>query len=212
MLTRHQLRNQGVATVEFFVVALFALLPLLLGTLQVALLLVANHHVDFAAFAAARRGAASHGDPDAMRNEFTKAIVPLFVSSATPINRNNVVARVASAYARAAIDVRLHARFTTLAPDSAAKRDVAISRDGQPVIPNDSLHYREPAVQEANLLKVEVVYCHPLLVPFARELMIGALRAIDYDPWHHYCYATGRVPIRSVGTTPMQSDFWVRGD
>ncbi len=146
-----------------------------------------------------------------IRSEFTKAMVPLFVSSAEPLNRDNVVTRVVGAYARAAVDVSLHARFTTLAPDVTAQREFAIEREGQRVIPNDSLNYRSSGVREANLLKVEVVYCHPLLVPFARELMIGALRTIDHDPWHHYCYSSGRVPIRSVGVTPMQSDFRVRG-
>ena len=42
------------ATLEFHIVAVLALLPVCLGTLQIALLLVANHYVDFAAFAAAR--------------------------------------------------------------------------------------------------------------------------------------------------------------
>jgi TadE-like protein len=211
MLTDSLLRSRGVATVEFYIVALFALLPLLLGTLQIGLLLVANHHLDYAAFAAARRGAVSHGDPEAIRSEFTKAIVPLFMSSMEPLNRSNVVIRVAGAYARAAADVSLHARFTTLAPDPAAQREFAIEREGQWIIPNDSLSIRSSGVREANLLKVEVVYCQPLHVPFARELLIGALRRIDRDPWHHYCYATGRAPIRSVGITPMQSDYWVRG-
>ena len=195
---------------EFYVVALFALLPLLLGTLQVGLLLVANHVVDFAAFAAVRRGAVANGEPDAIRSEFTRAMVPLFVSSTEPLTRDNVVTRVVRAYARAAIDVGLHARFATLAPDAAMQREFAVEREGQRVIPSDSLNYRNSGVREANVLKVEVVYCHPLLVPFARELLLGTLRTIDHDPWHQYCYSSGRVPIRSVGVSPMQSDFRVR--
>jgi Flp pilus assembly protein TadG len=211
MLTRSRARSQGVATVEFYIVAILALLPLLLGTLQTALLLVANHHVDYAAFAAVRRGAVSNGDLDAIRKGFTQAIVPLFVSSGAQLNRENAASRISGAYARAAADVSLHARFTALAPGVTLQRESAIEREGQRVIPNDSLSYRSLGVQEANLLKVEVVYCHPLLVPFARELMIGALRAIDHDPWHQYCYRSGRMPLRSVGISPMQSDFQVRG-
>jgi len=211
MLTRVRSRFRGVATVEFYVVALFALLPLLLGTLQVGLLLIANHVVDYASFAAVRVGSVANGDPDAIRSEFARAMVPLFVSSNEPLTRENVVTRVIGAYARASVDVGLHARFTTLAPGPAAQRDFSIEREGQRVIPNDSLNYRSTAVRDANLLKVEIVYCHPLLVPFARELMIGTLRTIDNDPWHQYCYSSGRVPIRSVGVTPMQSDFRVRG-
>jgi hypothetical protein len=211
MLIHFRQHSRGVATTEFFIVALFALLPLLLGTLQTGLLLVANHHVDFAAFAAVRRGAVSHGDMEAIRNEFTRAMLPLFVSSAEPVDRDNIVARVASAYARAAVDVRLYARFATLAPDSAAQREFAIEREGGRIIPNDALNYRSAGVRAANLLKVEIVYCHPLVVPFARELLIGALRTIDHDPWHRFCYGAGRLPLRSLGVTPMQSDFRISG-
>lgn len=211
MLSVRPVLSRGVATVEFYVVALLALLPLLLGTLQVSLLLVANHHVDYATFAAARRGAVAHGDPDAMREGFIQAVIPLFVSSDEPLNRENVVARVANAYAKAVVDISLHTRFTTLAPDAATQREFSIERERRLVIPNDSLNYRSSEVQEANLLKLEVSYCHPLLVPFARELLIAALRTIDRDSWHQYCYASGRVPLRSVGITPMQSDYWVRG-
>jgi hypothetical protein len=204
--------------VEFYIVALFALLPLLLGTLQVALLLVANHHVDFAAFAAARRGAVANGDPDAIRAGFTQGIVPLFLASDEPLDRSNVTVRVAGAYTRATVDVGLYARFTTLAPTDAAQRDFAIERDGQRVIPNDSLNYRTSRIGvasgltllEANLLSVEVRYCHPLLVPLARQLLIAALRAVDHDPWHRYCYASGRNATAVRGHYPMQSDFRVR--
>jgi hypothetical protein len=204
--------------VEFYIVALFALLPLLLGTLQVSLLLVANHHVDFAAFAAARRGAVANGDPGAIREGFIQGIIPLFSASDEPLDRSNVAVRVARAYAVAAVDVALHARFTTLAPSAAAQRDFAVERERRRVIPNDAINSRGSGIGaasgqtllEASLLKVEVSYCHPLIVPFARQMLIAALRALDHDPWHHLCYLSGRVPLRSVGITPMQSDFWVR--
>lgn len=205
--SRHE--SRGAATVEFFIVALFAMLPILLGTLQVCLLLVANHHVDHASFAAARRGAVSNGDLRAMQAGFVQSIVPLFVVSDEPIGRDNVAARVMSAYARAAADVALFARFRTLAPDAAAQRELSISREGRRVIPNDALEYRG-STKDANQLKVEVTYCHPLIVPFARQLLTTTLRSIDHEMWHQYCYASGRVPLRSVGVTPMQSDYWVR--
>lgn len=205
--SRHAAR--GVASVEFFVVALFAMLPILLGTLQVCLLLVANHHVDYASFAAARRGAVSNGDLRAMQAAFVQSIVPLFVVSDEPIDRDNISTKVMSAYVRAAADVALFARFRTLAPSVAVQRELSINRDGRRVIPNDALAYRG-ATQEANLLKVEVTYCHPLIVPFARQLLTSTLRSIDHEMWHQYCYASGRVPLRSVGVTPMQSDYWVQ--
>jgi hypothetical protein len=218
MLIASRRAVRGVATVEFFVVAIFALLPILLGTLQICLLLVANHHVDFASFAAARQGAVSNGDVRAMQSGFVQSIVPLFIASDAPIDRDNVSARVMGAYPRAAADVTLFARFRTLSPGDAAQREFAISRNQRRVIPNDALAYRGSGAErdggyslhDANLLKVEVTYCQPLIVPFARQLLIATLRSIDQDLWHQYCYASGRVPLRSVGVTPMQSDYWVR--
>lgn len=217
VLRRHRLRSCGAATVEFVIVSLFALLPMLLGTLQVALLLVANHHVDFAAFSAARRGAVSNGALGAMRSEFTKALVPLFVASGNSLDRDNVTSHVAVAYAKAALDVGLYARLSLLSPGREAQEDFAIDRDGRRIIPNDSLNVRKTtlgrasgqSLQDANLLKIEVTYCHPLIVPFAREFLIAAVRMVDHDPWNNLCYALGRVPLRSVGVSPMQSDFWV---
>jgi hypothetical protein len=85
------------------------------------------------------------------------------------------------------------------------------------VIPNDGLEYRTKVagersgltLQQANILRLEVSWCRPLVVPFARELLLGALLAVDRDPWRRYCYSEGRVPIRSEGISPMQSDFRV---
>jgi hypothetical protein len=203
--------------VEFHVVALLALLPLCLGTLQIALLMVENHHLDHAAFLAARHGAVKHGDLGEVRRAFAQASSTLFVSSFAPLDRGNVVARVATAYASATADIALHATVRVLAPGPEARADFAIQRDNQQVIPNDALEFRSTtpgrrsglSLQQANVLRVEFVYCRPLIVPFAGPMLLGTLRMLDDDPWHQRCYAAGRVPVRSEGVAPMQSDFRV---
>ncbi len=210
-------RSRGAATIEFYIVALFAMLPLCLGTVQMALLMVENHHIDHAAFLAARQGAVSHGDMGEIRRAFALATSPLFVSSATPLDRGNVVPRVATAYAAATADIAAYARLRLLAPGEQARADFAVRRDGRQVIPNDALEYRSPArgrrsgisIQEANVLRIEVNYCRPLIVPFAGPLLLATLRLLDHDLWHQRCYAAGRVPVRSEGVAPMQSDFRV---
>jgi hypothetical protein len=202
---------------EFHIVALFALLPLCLGVLQMALLLAENHHIDHAAFLAARHGAVAHGDLTQVRRAFVQAATVLFVQSGTPVDRGNVVARVGRAYASAATDVAVYARVRLLAPTMAAQSDFAIPRNGARVIPNDSLEHRSSApgsrsgisVQEANILRVEVNYCRPLIVPFAGPMLVATLRVLDRDLWHQRCYAAGRVPLRAEGVAPMQSDFRV---
>lgn len=203
--------------VEFHVVALLGLLPLCLGTLQIALLMVENHHLDHAAFVAARHGAVSKGDLGEVRRAYARAASTVHAGSATPIGRENVLERVATAYALATADIALNARVRLLSPSAEAQSDFAIRRGTEQVIPNDALEYRSAApggrsglsLQQANVLRVEFTYCRPLVVPFAGQLLVGALRWIDRDPWHQRCYAAGRVPLRSEGVAPMQSDFRV---
>ena len=203
--------------IEFHIVALFALLPLCLGILQTGLLLVENHHIDHAAFLAARHGAVKHGEAAEMRRAFAQAATVLFVESGSPVDRGNVVARVATAYTAALADITAYARFRVLTPDAAAEADFALRRDGERIIPNDSLEYRSRSpgsrsrlsVQEANVLRIEVSYCRPLIVPFIGPTLLGALRQLDHDAWNQRCYAAGRIPLRSVGVAPMQSDFRV---
>lgn len=217
MLKRPAARCAGAATVEFHIVALFALLPLCLGMLQLALLMTDNHHIDHAAFLAARRAAMAGGDPDVARRAFAQASSLLFVDAAAEMDAAGAAAKVARAYALAVADQARFGRLRVTAPDPQAQADFAIRRGEGRVIPNDGLEYRTAAagrrsgisIQQANVLRIEVVWCRPLIVPFARELLLGALRTIDRDPWHRYCYAAGRVPVRSEGTSPMQSDFRV---
>ncbi|MBK6675004.1 MAG: pilus assembly protein [Proteobacteria bacterium] len=212
--------ERGAATVEFYLVALLALLPLCLGMLQTALLLIANHHVKHAAFMAVRAGANHHGDVGVIRREFARVITPLFLESTGGIDRSNVVARVTAAQLRATIDVVPFARIRVLSPTIEAQRDFGQLRDGSNVIPSDSLQYRDSSpgrssgvsLQQANMLRVEITYCRPLVVPFVRGMMIGLLRRLDAIPANQGCYADGRVPIRAVGTAPMQSDFRIIAD
>jgi len=203
--------------IEFQVVALLALLPLSLGTLQLALLLVDNHHLDHAAFLAARHGAVRHGNMDDMRRAYAQALSTLYVVSDTPLDRSNVLGRVATAYAAATADIAAHARVRLLSPQRDAQADFARLRGGHRVIPNDALEFRSAApgarsgisLQQANVLRVEFTFCRPLVVPFARQLLLGTMRMVDHDPWHQRCYAAGRIPVRSEGVAPMQSDFRV---
>lgn len=208
-------RIRGASMVEFHVVALFALLPLCLGTLQLALLMAENHHIDHATFQAARHAAMAGGDVDAARRALASAATVLFIRP--DVERGNAVDRVGRAYALALTDQLRFGRLRVLNPTPEAQQDFALPRGDARVIPNDGLEYRSDAagprsgmsIQQANMLRLEVSWCRPLIVPFARQLLLGALRRIDFDPWRQYCYLQGRVPIRSEAAAPMQSDFRV---
>lgn len=210
-------RQAGAAAVEFHIVAMFAMLPMLLGLLQLALLLAANHQVDLAAFLAARAGATEGGSHVVMRAAFADALVPMFVAAGSGEGNDGaggLATRVLAARARAAADVALYGRLRVLSPTSDSAREVAVERNGRRVIPNDSLPFRlrRPdgrALLEASLLEIEATWCHPLVVPIARPLLVSAMRRLDGEPWHQRCYAGDRLPIRSRSVVPMQSDFIV---
>lgn len=203
--------------VEFQIVALFALLPLCLGMLQLALLLAENHHIDHATFHAARRASMANGDIGSARRAFAQAASVLFVDARTELDAGNAATRVASAYAAVLVDQARFSRFTVLSPSVQAQADFSIRRRDWRVIPSDGLELRSAApgsrsgvsIQQANVLRLQVSWCRPLIVPLIRELLIATLRRLDQDPWHQYCYAEGRVPIRSEGASQMQSDFRV---
>jgi hypothetical protein len=210
--------QNGATVVEFHIVTLLAMLPLALGLLQSAFLVTENHHVDHAAFMAARAGATANGEPDSMRREFARVMTPLFVKSGSPVDRSNVGGRVLDAYGRAMLDFTAHGALRIISPDADAQADFAQQRQGMRVIPNDSLEYRasEPgarsgmSLQTANILRVEFTYCRPLIVPFVRQMLIGLLRRLDLSAAHQRCYLAGRIPVVSIGTAPMQSDFRIR--
>ncbi|MDQ2641521.1 MAG: hypothetical protein M3Y79_13200, partial [Pseudomonadota bacterium] len=151
------------------------------------------------------------------RRALAQAASVLFLDASEEVDADNIVGRVASAYTLALLDQASFARLRIVTPDADAQADFAVARGGQRVIPNDGLQYRSSvagrrsglSIQQASILRLEVSWCRPLIVPFARQLLLGALRTIDPDPWHQYCYSAGRVPVRSESATPMQSDFRV---
>ena len=206
------------ATLEFHIVAVLALLPVCLGTLQIALLLVANHYVDFAAFAAARAGATAGGRQQVIEGAFVESLLPLLISTGGGVDRDSVVGRVAGARLRGAVEGPAFARVELLMPRPEVQADFGIERDGQRVIPNDSLRTRaaQPGarsgltLQQANVLGLSATWCHPLVVPFARQLLVAVMRRLDAEPLHQLCYAAMRMPIRARGVAPMQSDFIIR--
>ncbi|MEN9705555.1 MAG: hypothetical protein RLZZ393_1434 [Pseudomonadota bacterium] len=212
-------RQRGVALTEFQIVALLGVLPLLLGALQVFLLLVAAHTVQFATFSAARSGAMNGADPAVMKRAFARGLLPLHAAADAEIAGADLPAIVAAAYARASAESLLFADIEILAPDSAAFGDFSVPAPEGRAIPNDGLLGRGVEVgsrsglslQEANLLRIRARWCHPLLVPFIDGILIAVLRHIDDDPFSNRCYVANRVPLAGDATVNMQSDARFHG-
>lgn len=209
-------RARGMAMVEFQIVALTGLLPLLLGIVQIGQLLVAHHVLNFAASEAARAGAVDHARVPSMMEGLIDGLLPLFAEADRIDEDGGPLSAVLSARARAEIDVRRFGRIERLVPSSRDFDDHARTERGQRYIPNDALEFRDPApgsaggqsLQAANLLRIKVRWCHPLVVPLIDRLLPTLLARLDPDPEDLICYSAGRVPLRVVTTAPMQSAAW----
>ena len=206
--------QRGSALLEFQIVALFGALPLLFGMVQLFLLLLAAHTVQFATVQAARAGAVHGADPVAMRRAFASGLLPLHATSYEDPTSSNVMPLVATAWARSSSEALVFAQVEILSPDAAAFADFATpSPEGQ-AIRNDGLERRPVtqgarsglSIQDANLLRIRARWCQPLIVPFAGDVLVATLRWLDADPFSQRCYAAGRVPLAGEATVSMQSD------
>jgi len=206
--------QRGASLVEFQIVSLLALLPMTLGMLQTAFLLVASHTLQFATFSAARAGAMANASPPVMQRALATGLVPLFAATADGINAENVVTIVGGAFSKAYAATQLYARLQVLSPTAESFDDFGVVEGGVRLIRNDSLEHRSVqrgsrsglSIQEANLLRIKVTYCHELIVPFADRLLLATLRRLDLDPYSQFCYLRGRVPLVAESVVNMQSD------
>jgi hypothetical protein len=208
-------RMRGAASVEFYVVALFVLIPLVMAILQLAFLYVGKTTLNHAVFMAARAAALEHGSSSVLRTHLAKSLVPLYARTSETIDRGNVAGIVAPAFAQAFLDVSnpLRTRIVILNPTRASFRDFEQRQNGVLQIPNDNLQFRprnpgatsRQSLQEANLLKVRVDYCHRLVFPLIDVAVVSVLRRLDTDLFHQSCYRANRVPVSGRALLHMQS-------
>ena len=196
--------ERGATLIEFALALLLGVMPVVLGILQVAALLVVKNTLNLATFMAARQGSVLGANPGAMNRELARALVPLYVRS----SRGGVAPAdaVAAAYAAALIDVETLDSLVVLNPTRADLARHGELRHGSRVIPNDSIEFRSPALRAANVLTIQVVHCQPLVVPVVGPALAAALSWLDSDPRHQRCLAVGRAPILARASLVMQSD------
>jgi TadE-like protein len=213
-------RQKAAALVEFQIVLLLGLLPLVLGILQLALLLMAKHVVHYATYQAARSGAVAAADPAAMRRALAIGLMPLHWVSSEPTDVENITSLALSANLRSGVATRLYAQLTILRPSAAAFADFATQQGSERVLRNDSLLQQQviagarsqQSVQQANVLQIQVSYCHELIVPLINRALLRLLQTLDDNAWHQVCYAMGRVPLAAEAAINLQSDARFHGD
>jgi Flp pilus assembly protein TadG len=196
--------QRGAATVEFYVVGFFVLIPLIMAIMQMGMYMVAKDTVNLGALAAARVGAAGGSKSD-MRNQFAKTIAPLYPTSATPVTTGNYAVAMGTAYAKATIDV-VNPVFTTISvlnPTQQSFNDFGIAgANGSRVIPTTNLltdtrvgSQSKQSRADALLLKVQVRYCYAMIFPVIDKLVTSMLMMAPGSASDEACYAADRVPI-----------------
>jgi hypothetical protein len=196
-------RGRGAATLEFLVVVFAVLVPLLFGTLELALLMVARQTLGVATFMAARAGATEHGDPRSMRRALARGLLPLYAT-------RGASGAWAASYAEAQRPDRTH--IEVWSPVPASFTDHGVQSGGRTEIPNVWPHSgtRRGAasgqtIAEANQLGVRVSICRPLLFPMTAPLFIAGLRLLDPGPFAQGCYARGAIALHSRALVHMHS-------
>lgn len=180
-------RQDGAASVEFFVIFLVAI-TLIMAVLQMGLFMVAKNTVNLATFAAARAGAASGGDMGQMKVALAKGLSGLYVTKGlqavgsnglTDVSGGNYLAVEGSANLYASAAALLLGDIKILNPTKKAFTDFGVPKpDGKPgrIIPATGL-LTDTAVGTASqqtradalLLKIRVRHCYEIIMPLIGE-------------------------------------------
>lgn len=219
--------SSGQSMVEFIIVTPVMFL-LVFGAIQFALLYQAKTTLNYATFEAARAGALNNASETAMQNAFARAMAAMYMD----IDEDPGVDRTAAARDRVRDEIMgtdttpAFAEFQILNPTTDSYSDHGVNVDGTCQIPSDNLMYRTAAVggasnqniQDANLLKLRVVYCYPLHVPFINRMLttimteppdadcpycVGTYNA--GDSIERTCLTNNRFPINAQAIVRMQS-------
>lgn len=229
-------RSAGQSMVEFIIVTPVMFL-LVFGAIQFALLYQAKTTLNYATFEAARAGALNNARLGAMENAFARAMAAMYMDA----NVDDEAGPERTAAARDKVRDEItgsnmmpaFAEFETINPTRSAFADHGVDVDGTCQIPSDNLMYRDasPAsassqsIQDANLLKLRVVYCYPLQVPFVDKLLTTILTelpssscpycagdTIDADSIENTCLSNDRFPLNAQAIVRMHSPATMQGN
>ena len=202
--------QQGQSLLEF-VIVVPAFLFLLLAAFQFMLIYRAKATLDYAVLEAARAGAVNGARIGEIREGLVRGLTPLYVDSPG-------LGGATEGALKAAGEVRLYSDIEIISPTRRAWNEFAEKQwNGNRALPNDSLAFRDTrvgssgvSVQDANILKIRVRFCYPMIVPFV-DRVIGGVSALitEGDTWReslrcsigHY----SRMRLESYAIVRMQS-------
>lgn len=181
-----------------YIIVFPVMLVLIFATLQFALLYQAKTQLNYAAFESARSGSLNNAQQWALEAGLVRGLSPIHTHGQ---GRNWL------RWARSRVwdqieDDLVEIQILNPTPDAFASH--GIDEGGERIIPNDNLMYRDAtprgtapsllSIQDANLLKIRVLYCVEMHVPFVNR-MINALLRLDGPG-----AASGDGPSGIVGT------------
>lgn len=187
MQARHAYRDmtnrirfaRGQAMTEYMIV-FPVMLVLIFATLQFALLYQTKVQLNYAAFESARSGSLNNAQRWALQAGAVRGLVPLHTHGA-----GREWLRWARSKVWDEIDAGL-VEIEIINPNAEAFDNHGIDDGDDRVIPNDSLMYREAtlkgtgpnklSIQDANLLKIRLLYCAEMPVPFVNRMINALLR------------------------------------
>ncbi len=163
---------------------------LLFSIFEIAIAYRAKSTLDRAAFEVSRSGALDHARLSSMNDQLARSLIPLFVDGDAGVfsmGKAWTESKLLVASGAAKIDI---ISPTKIIFDTFKKR-MFLPEEGKNVwaIPNDNLTWRRATkrrigdgddridinIQDANLLKVEVKFCHALVVPIIDRIIVATL-------------------------------------
>ena len=227
--------QRGATMVEFVIVGPIAIL-VIMALVQLGLMMTAKQVLNEATFEGARMGASEHAQKQDVMRALTRKLLPFYQDSTKP----DATARLGGAALSELVDISIPFRLKVarLSPPESAFSDFGLNvNDGSGnhvAIPNDNLEYRAYdaykgqqsglTIQDANELRIQVVYAYELKVPLMKTVFKSVMCGIDSgvnafgrgsllaglgnvtDCLEYYMQ--GRIPITSYATVQMQSDAW----
>ena len=220
-------RQRGQSLPEFLIVVpVFIFLVLLI--FQLVLVYRAKTTLDYATLMAARAGAVNHAEIKAMEAGLVKGLTPLYATSSGAVG-------LGEAWAKTRWDLGMdldlglvrNAKIEIISPTRASWNEFKERQyNGKQALPNDNLAFRDHAigasgvnVQDANILKIRVMYDYPLIVPFVDLVLRGESKFVKssgyFDPANvkmkSPLVTTGRyyrIPLESYAIVRMQTPIY----
>ena len=222
-------------------IVVFLTLLILLGVVQFGLIYNAKTTLNYAAFEAARSGALNYADRTAIEYGLARGLAPLYTSVNVADGVFTKINQVQQARDQVFQEIQ-DGQFVCIQrvnpPSAAFSTGLAVpdptgNFTGEKLIPNDHLLYRSKktfnnlSIQDANLLKLRVTYCYPMIVPIistAIQRLTGTApqtstplatgqsqgsptygSVIPPGAFQQNCYAQGRFPIVAQAIVRMQT-------